>query len=120
MDHFAPGTHLLIDHRGGAAMTDAAKLEEVMRGAAEAAGATVLSAHFHKFPDRAGVTGVLLLAESHISVHTWPEHNYAAFDVFVCGEGTGKAAADFLARALLPDWTQIRAIQRNHFSHPVV
>ncbi|EAQ04175.1 S-adenosylmethionine decarboxylase [Pseudooceanicola batsensis HTCC2597] len=117
MDDFSPGTHLLVDHRGGAGMTDPDVLEQAMRGAAEAAEATVLSAHFHQFPDSAGVTGVLLLAESHISVHTWPEHDYAAFDIFVCGEGQGKKAADFLARALLPDWTQIRAVQRNHFSH---
>ena len=118
MSDFVPGTHLLIDHRGGRYATDAEKLEEILRGAAEAAGATVLSAHFHGFPDHAGVTGMVILAESHISIHTWPEHQYAALDVFVCGQANAQKAADYLARALLPDWSKVTAVQRNHFSHP--
>jgi S-adenosylmethionine decarboxylase len=127
---FAPGLHLLVDHRGGRYLTDPQALETALRGAAEAAGATVLAAHFHHFQPQgcdgdaaqgaAGVTGVLLLAESHISIHTWPETGYAAIDIFVCGQGRAQAAADYLAHALLPDWAQVRAVQRNHFSHPAL
>ncbi len=57
-----------------------------MRQMAEAAGATVLAANFHDFGSGLGNTGVLTLAESHITVHSWPEHDYAALDMFVCGD----------------------------------
>jgi len=70
--------------------------------AAKEAGATVLGRHMHYFGEESGVTGVVILAESHISVHTWPEHNYAAFDVFVCGEADPKLAIAALKRLLKP------------------
>ncbi len=50
-----------------------------------AAGATLLHIHLHHFEPNGGVSGVAVLAESHISVHSWPEANYAALDVFMCG-----------------------------------
>ena len=62
--------------------------------------------------------GALVLAEGHIAVRTWADQNYAAFDIFVPGEGLGKLAADHLARVLLPDWTQIKASTRNSFAPP--
>jgi S-adenosylmethionine decarboxylase len=112
------GRHLLLEHWGGA--TEQCRLEDALRGAAEAAGATVLSAHFHPF-EGGGVTGVLLLAESHITVHTWPEHGYAALDVFLCGAAEVEAAADHLDAALRPARSERRVIvrgQRNHASQP--
>lgn len=119
MDDFTPGPHLLIDHRGMRGLTDAALLEEAMRGAAEVAGATLLSAAFHVLPDGDGVSGAMVLAEGHIVVRTWAGQDYASFDVFIPGEGLGKKAADHLARRLLPDWTQIRSITRNAFAPQV-
>lgn len=86
------GQHALLDLFGTGEWSDAAQLEGVMRRAAEAAGATVLGAHFHHFGEGFGVTGVLMLAESHISVHTWPERDYAAFDIFMCGSAEIDAA----------------------------
>lgn len=118
MDDFTPGPHLLVDHRGDRGLTDAAALEDAMRGAADTAGATVLSAAFHDLPDGAGVSGALVLAEGHIAVRTWADQDYAAFDIFVPGEGLGKLAADHLARVLLPDWAQIKASTRNSFAPP--
>ena len=56
-----------------------------MAGAARAAGGTVLARSFHKFEPR-GVTGIVAIAESHLSIHTWPEFSYAAVDIFTCGE----------------------------------
>ena len=56
-----------------------------LREAAEAAGATILHGHFHHFSPNGGVSGVLVLAESHISIHTWPERDFAAIDIFMCG-----------------------------------
>ena len=79
------GAHLLIDFWGGSRLGDIAFVEAALRDAAEAANATVLHVHVHEFGGESGVSGVALLAESHISVHTWPELDYAAFDVFMCG-----------------------------------
>ncbi|MBQ0718975.1 MAG: adenosylmethionine decarboxylase [Gammaproteobacteria bacterium] len=91
------GQHLLIECRGRHADLDAEQLLLLMTDAALAGGATVLFQHFHKFGDQGGVTGVLILAESHITVHTWPEHHYAAFDVFMCGKARPEAAAQVIA-----------------------
>jgi S-adenosylmethionine decarboxylase len=83
----AAGTHLLADFEGVAPMllSDAAAIEDVLRQAALAAGARILHGHFHTFGAGGGVTGVLLLAESHISIHTWPEDGFAALEIFMCG-----------------------------------
>jgi S-adenosylmethionine decarboxylase len=61
------------------------RLEEIFLEAAQKSGATIVGSHFHSF-DPQGVSGVVVIAESHFSVHTWPEHQYAAVDVFTCGE----------------------------------
>ena len=81
------GTHLLADLRGAdpALLADAAAIEAMLRAAALAAGARILHGHFHTFGAGGGVTGVLLLAESHISIHTWPEERFGAVDIFMCG-----------------------------------
>ncbi|WP_051255689.1 adenosylmethionine decarboxylase [Conchiformibius kuhniae] len=90
-------------------LRDASALQTVLQTAAQAAGATVLWAHFHTFGGAGGVTGVLLLAESHISIHTWPEHGFAAADVFVCGQLRLHAARRILEQSLRPqhsEWTE--------------
>lgn len=66
-------------------LDDEVKVEEIMVAAANKAKATVLKTYFHKFSP-VGVTGVVVLAESHISIHSWPELGYAAIDVFTCGK----------------------------------
>ncbi|OWU86104.1 hypothetical protein ATO6_04390 [Oceanicola sp. 22II-s10i] len=117
MDH-SPGTHLLIDLYGARHLTDTDRLRTALTGAARAAGATVLSDHFHGFPDRGGVTGVVLLAESHISIHTWPEIGFAAVDIFMCGRTDARAAAAHLQQALAPSDTRVTEVQRNQASQP--
>jgi len=107
-----PGTHLLIDLYGAAHLADAARIEAALRAAADAARATVIAAHFSSFPGSAGVTGMLLLAESHISIHTWPELGYAAVDIFVCGVGDAQAARIALETALRPDRVEVTAVPR--------
>lgn len=79
------GTHLLVDLWGASNLCDPAHVDRALREAAEAAGATILHGHFHHFSPNGGVSGVLVLAESHISIHTWPERNFAAIDIFMCG-----------------------------------
>jgi len=87
------GRHLLADLYGCPVLDDAALIETALRAAANSAGATVIGLHLHHFGDGQGVTGVALLAESHMSIHTWPEHGYAAIDIFLCGRRHDPAAA---------------------------
>ena len=118
-DHFTErggavfaGTHVLLDLWGARHLDDAACIERAMRRAAEVAGATLLHIHLHRFGDGGGVTGVAVLAESHISVHTWPERDFAAFDVFMCGECRPDLAAEALRSALEPERTEMSVERR--------
>ncbi|SIS50467.1 adenosylmethionine decarboxylase [Paracoccus saliphilus] len=116
-EKFAPGAHLLIDHFGGRFLDEPARLEAALRAAAKAAGATILSGAFHHFGGGNGVTGVLLLAESHISIHTWPERDYAAIDIFMCGDADAERAAEMLASILSPQRIEMGRFQRGHSNH---
>ena len=79
------GTHLLVDLWDATNLCDPRVIDHTLREAAMAAGATILHSHFHHFSPNGGVSGVLVLAESHISIHTWPERDFAAVDIFMCG-----------------------------------
>ena len=102
--HFA-GSHLIIDMWDAHGLDDAEQLRTAMIDAVNAAGATLLHIHLHRFSPYGGVSGVAVLAESHISVHTWPENGYAAFDIFMCGDAEPERAADILKQALRPGRT---------------
>jgi S-adenosylmethionine decarboxylase len=91
-DHFATrngvrcaGVHLIVDLHGAERLDDLEHIEATLRRCVEAARATLLHIHLHHFQPSGGVSGVAVLAESHISIHTWPEVGYAALDVFMCG-----------------------------------
>lgn len=109
---FAPGLHILMDLYGATGLRDKAALRDALTGAAQAAGATVLSCKLHGFGGEGGVTGVALLAESHISIHTWPEYDYAAVDIFMCGAANPKLAAEYLCAALHPTEISMTEIVR--------
>ena len=79
------GRHLIADLHGCSNLGEIDLIDRALRDAAAAAGATVLDVRLHGFGPGHGVTGMALLAESHISIHTWPEHDYAAVDIFLCG-----------------------------------
>jgi S-adenosylmethionine decarboxylase len=100
----AVGQHILADLHGvePLLLRDARAMERVLREAARTAGAQVLGSHFHSFGLDGGITGVVLLAESHISVHTWPESKFAAADIFMCGAADAERALALLLRALAP------------------
>ena len=83
-----------------------------MRRAAGAGGACVLSCHMHGFGGGNGVTGVALLAQSHITVHTWPERDYAAFDVFMCGDCDADQAATTISQAAPGSRVDVHAVDR--------
>ena len=108
------GQHLLADLCGVAPdrLTDPADLEQLLIGAARQAGATVLSSHFHHFGAGQGVTGVVLLAESHISIHTWPESGFAALDIFMCGPTRPQRALEVIHGALQARECAVQTIMR--------
>ena len=101
------GSHLLADFWGVSGIDDIARVEAALREAVEACGATLLHIHLHRFSDSGGISGVAVLAESHISVHTWPERAYAAFDIFMCGKCNPGRAIPELRRDFKPDAVQI-------------
>lgn len=80
------GHHLIADLRDAQRLADAAHIEACLIAAAAAAGATLLEVRLHSFGEGQGVTGVALLAESHISIHTWPEYGTACIDIFLCAK----------------------------------
>ncbi|MCU7922251.1 MAG: adenosylmethionine decarboxylase [Candidatus Thiodiazotropha sp. (ex Dulcina madagascariensis)] len=106
------GRHLIIECQGRHAHLSEKALEALLVTAAEAGGASVLQAHFHPFGAGKGMTGVVLLAESHITVHTWPEYDYAAFDVFMCGDCKPMQAAEVITSACPDAVTSVRSIDR--------
>ncbi|MGM0576411.1 MAG: adenosylmethionine decarboxylase [Myxococcota bacterium] len=99
MDTF--GRHWLAEYRGCCTtlLDDTARVEGLMRRAAVAAEATIVGCTFHRFAPQ-GVSGVVVVQESHLSIHTWPEVGYAAVDIYTCGECLPEAAHDVLAAGL--------------------
>lgn len=112
--HAPCGQHILADLYGIALehLNDAVLIEALLNAGAAAAGATILSSHFHHFGAGQGVTGVVLLAESHISIHTWPEAGYAALDIFMCGAGRPALALALIQLKLQPTRHQVTDIRR--------
>lgn len=96
------GTHLIVDLWNAKGLDDLDGIDETLRACVEAAGATLLHIHLHHFTPNGGVSGVAVLAESHISIHTWPEHGYAALDIFMCGGAHPHAAVEVLREAFRP------------------
>ncbi len=81
------GRHVLVEIYGSdyEVLNDIKRVERIMVDAAIKAGADVKEYVFHKFSPQ-GVSGVVVISESHLAIHTWPEYGYAAVDVFTCGE----------------------------------
>lgn len=106
------GEHLIVDFWGVQSLQDSDLIESALKDAASIAGAILLHIHLHQFSSGGGVTGVALLAESHISIHTWPERDYAAFDVFMCGDAQPEKAVAHLEQIFKPEKVLIKQILR--------
>jgi len=129
---FAPGKHLLIDFYSASpeSLCDISLIEQALRHAAEICGATVLNVNLHAFSTQTtnettsesvcpgeqqqGITGVALLAESHISIHTWPETGFAAIDIFMCGQCNPERAIAPLQALFQPGETRISTHHRGN------
>ncbi len=93
------GTHLIVElfDCNEFAINDSQRVEEILLTAAELSGATIVKPFFHTFSPY-GVSGVIVIAESHFTIHTWPEHGYAAVDIFTCGDLDNDAALEYIER----------------------
>jgi len=96
------GRHLIIDLWDCQQLDNLAFIERTLRDATQSAGATLLHIHLHHFTPNGGVSGVAVLAESHISIHTWPERGYAALDIFMCGNTEPEKAVELLKQRFQP------------------
>ena len=105
------GTHLIIEVVDGEGLDDEARIQGAFRECVDVCGATLLHIHTHKFSPQ-GVSGVAVLAESHISVHTWPEIGYGAFDVFMCGDAQPWKAVDVLRRTFNAGDVRVKELLR--------
>ena len=117
-DHFAvrngvrcAGVHLIVDLHGAQRLDDIEYIEATLRRCVAAARATLLHIHLHHFQP-SGVSGVAVLAESHISIHTWPEAGYAALDVFMCGSANPDACIPVLREAFAAKDVRVDEILR--------
>jgi len=108
------GTHLLLEMVGcnPQLLDSVEEVREALIRASIKARATVLGNSFHKFSPQ-GVSGVVVIAESHLSIHTWPELGYAAVDVFTCGDrAMPHRATEYLVEAFEPELHEIRELPR--------
>lgn len=116
----ALGRHVLAEIYGCefGMLNDVKKVEEIMVNAALAAGAEVRESVFHQFSPQ-GVSGVVVISESHLAVHTWPEYGYAAVDVFTCGEKVSPwEACRFVASELGAAHLNATEVHRGLFANP--
>jgi S-adenosylmethionine decarboxylase len=117
----AVGKHLLLDLKDceRKLLSDSEFLKDTLLSACRVAGATILSESFHSFPPYGGVSGVVIIAESHFSVHTWPEYDYAAIDIFTCGNSLHpERAVELLVRELQARDHSILELNRGVLNSP--
>jgi S-adenosylmethionine decarboxylase len=106
------GVHLLIDLSGATNLDDLETVEAALRESAVVSGATTLNVDLHHFQPNGGISGVVILSESHISIHTWPERNFAALDIFMCGDCNPYMAIPVLEAAFKPGSVQLTEHRR--------
>lgn len=106
------GVHMIIDFHGARRLDEPVLIEHTSRRCVEAAGATLLHLHQHRFGPGGGIGGVAVLAEGHISTHSWPQQNYAAFDIFMSGKARPERCIEVLLEAFSPRRAEIQELLR--------
>jgi S-adenosylmethionine decarboxylase len=122
-DHFVvrngvrcAGAHLIVDLYDADRLDDLDHIEHTLRRCVDAAGATLLHIHLHHFEPNGGISGVAVLAESHISIHTWPEASYAAIDIFMCGSANPDACVPVMRKAFKAKRVAVSELLRGQLS----
>tara|TARA_Y100000588_G_C13735378_1_gene703260 strand:+ start:207 stop:632 length:426 start_codon:yes stop_codon:yes gene_type:complete len=106
------GTHLLIDIWQAQGLDEMERVKKALRESADIAQATLMQIHVHRFTPSGGISGIAILAESHISIHTWPERSYAAVDIFMCGATQPELAVPVLGETFLTSQIEVKIIRR--------
>ena len=110
------GIHLIAEFWYGKIIEDPKKIEKILIEAVKKAKNIPLKVAIHKFSPQ-GITGVVLLAESHIAIHTWPEFNYIAIDIYTCGDKANpQKALEYLKKEFQPKKVEIKKIKRGKIS----
>lgn len=107
------GTHMIIEAAGCSkdVITTPERIEQIFKEAARVANMTIKASHFFRFSPT-GVSGAVIIAESHISIHTWPEEGYAAIDVYTCGESDPERAVEYILKEIGAKHAHISEIKR--------
>jgi len=114
------GYHLILELEGCSEtiLNDRQAISKVMVDSVNRSGATMIRSFFHKFAPQ-GVSGVVIISESHFSIHTWPEYGYAAVDVFTCGDQINMdVAAEAIRAGLKADAMQKMLLSRGMLDLP--
>ena len=110
------GFHFIVEASGcGPVISQVDRLQEILVEAARRANTQVWSVSFHRFPPD-GVSGVVVISESHLSIHTWPERDFAAIDLFMCGACDPYRAIPVLKRAFKPSRIDLTEQRRGRFA----
>lgn len=112
MNKHIPGKHILLDFWGAKKTTDLDFIKDSLVTAAKSCNATILETKFHSFGKGEGITGVIILAESHISIHSWPEIDFCAIDIFMCGNCNAENAIEPLKQSFTPTTIKIQTYIR--------
>ena len=115
LDFIYAGNHLIFDFWGCEEIANQELIIDSCKTGVVEAGATILHSHFHEFGEGCGMTGVVVLSESHLSLHTWPEINLMTFDIYMCGEATPKTAMEYLRDKLKPKKSVLLDLKRGAF-----
>ena len=109
------GIQLIIELWEGRNFAALPKIRKILKDSVKACGATLLKINLHKFSPSGGISGVAIIKESHISIHTWPEYKYAAIDIFVCGEVNPYRAITVIKKGFRPKKIQVAELKRGIF-----
>ncbi len=116
MQKLSLGKHLLVEFYNCDAeiLKNVDQVEQLMNQAADACGATIVQSSFHQF-EPWGVSGVVVISESHLAIHTWPEYRYASVDLFTCGDTVDPMVAyHHLKNSLSAKAAEIQKINRGN------
>jgi len=106
------GTHLIIEFWNGRDFSSLPKIRKILKDSIKACQITILNLNLHKFSPSGGISGVAIIQESHVSIHTWPEYKYAAIDIFVCGQVDPYKAIPVLKKGFRPKMIQVAELKR--------